>query len=60
MKAGGRIINIGSCNADRMPFGGGAVYAMSKAGLIGLAKGLARDLGPRGPFTTGCRTTCAR
>jgi 3-oxoacyl-[acyl-carrier protein] reductase len=48
MNAGGRIINIGSCNADRMPFGGGAVYAMSKAGLVGLVKGLARDLGPRG------------
>ncbi len=48
MKAGGRIINIGSCNAERMPFTGGAVYAMSKAALVGLAKGLARDLGPRG------------
>lgn len=48
MKTGGRIINIGSCNADRMPFAGGAVYAMSKAALIGLVKGLARDLGPRG------------
>jgi 3-oxoacyl-[acyl-carrier protein] reductase len=48
MKAGGRIINIGSCNADRMPFPGGAVYAMSKAALVGLVKGLARDLGPRG------------
>jgi 3-oxoacyl-[acyl-carrier protein] reductase len=31
-----------------MPFTGGAVYAMSKAGLVGLVKGLARDLGPRG------------
>ncbi|WP_074632570.1 3-oxoacyl-ACP reductase family protein [Nitrosospira multiformis] len=48
MKTGGRIINIGSCNADRMPFAGGAVYAMSKAALTGLVKGLARDLGPRG------------
>jgi len=48
MKAGGRIINIGSCNADRVPFAGGAVYAMSKAALVGLVKGLARDLGPRG------------
>jgi 3-oxoacyl-[acyl-carrier protein] reductase len=48
MKTGGRIIMIGSCNADRMPFGGGAVYAMSKAALVGLVKGLARDLGPRG------------
>ncbi len=48
MKAGGRIINIGSCNAERMPFAGGSVYAMSKAALVGLVKGLARDLGPRG------------
>ncbi len=48
MKEGGRIINIGSCNAERMPFPGGAAYAMSKAALVGLVKGLARDLGPRG------------
>ena len=48
MKEGGRIINIGSCNAERMPFAGGAVYAMSKTALVGLVKGLARDLGPRG------------
>jgi 3-oxoacyl-[acyl-carrier protein] reductase len=48
MTEGGRIINIGSCNAERMPFTGGAAYAMSKAALVGLVKGLARDLGPRG------------
>jgi 3-oxoacyl-[acyl-carrier protein] reductase len=48
MKEGGRIINIGSTNADRMPFAGGATYAMSKSALVGLTKGLARDLGPRG------------
>ena len=48
MKTGGRIITIGSCNAERIPFAGGAVYAMSKAALVGLVKGLARDLGPRG------------
>jgi 3-oxoacyl-[acyl-carrier protein] reductase len=48
MQDGGRIINIGSCNAERMPFDGGAVYAMSKSALQGLVKGLARDLGPRG------------
>ena len=35
MRAGGRIINIGSCNAERMPFAGGGVYAMSKAALVG-------------------------
>jgi len=48
MHEGGRIINVGSCNAERMPFPGGSVYAMSKAALVGLVKGLARDLGPRG------------
>jgi 3-oxoacyl-[acyl-carrier protein] reductase len=48
MKTGGRVITIGSCNAERMPFRGGAVYAMTKAGLAGMVKGLARDLGPRG------------
>jgi 3-oxoacyl-[acyl-carrier protein] reductase len=48
MGNGGRIITIGSTNADRMPFAGGAVYAMSKAAIVGLTKGLARDLGPRG------------
>jgi 3-oxoacyl-[acyl-carrier protein] reductase len=48
MGEGGRIINIGSTNAQRMPFAGGAVYAMSKSALTGLVKGLARDLGSRG------------
>ena len=48
MKEGGRIINVGSCNAERVPFTGGGVYAMSKSALVGLVKGLARDLGPRG------------
>lgn len=48
MRDGGRIITIGSTNADRMPFPGGAVYAMSKAAVAGLTRGLARDLGPRG------------
>ncbi|WP_410211087.1 3-oxoacyl-ACP reductase family protein [Aquirhabdus sp.] len=48
MTDGGRIINIGSTNAERMPFAGGGPYAMSKSALVGLTKGLARDLGPRG------------
>ena len=48
MGAGGRIITIGSVNADRMPFQGGSVYAMTKAAVAGLTRGLARDLGPRG------------
>lgn len=50
---GGRIITIGSVNADRMPFAGGAVYAMSKAAVAGMTRGLARDLGPQN-ITVNC------
>ncbi|TDN50705.1 3-oxoacyl-ACP reductase family protein [Scandinavium goeteborgense] len=45
---GGRIINIGSCLANRVPFGGISVYAMSKSALNSFTRGLARDLGPKG------------
>ena len=48
MGEGGRIINIGSTNAERMPWPGGSAYAMSKSALQGLVQGLSRDLGPRG------------
>lgn len=48
MGQGGRIVNISSTNALRMPLDGGAVYAMSKSALSGLTQGLARELGPRG------------
>ncbi|WP_138499736.1 3-oxoacyl-ACP reductase family protein [Nostoc sp. PA-18-2419] len=48
MQEGGRIINIGSTNAERVSFAGASVYAMSKSALQGLVQGLARDLGPRG------------
>ncbi|MBD8512859.1 3-oxoacyl-ACP reductase FabG [Photobacterium sp. CAU 1568] len=44
----GRIINISSTNAQRIPFAGGAIYGMSKSALSGLVKGLSRDLGHRG------------
>src|ERR1700755_1822239 len=44
----GRIINIGSINADRVPGPGLSIYAMSKAAVAGLTRALARDLGPRG------------
>jgi 3-oxoacyl-[acyl-carrier protein] reductase len=44
----GRIINIGSINADRVPAPGLAAYAMTKAAVAGLTRGLARELGPRG------------
>jgi cyclic-di-GMP-binding biofilm dispersal mediator protein len=48
MPDGGRIIIIGSVNGDRMPFAGGAAYALTKSALQGLARGLARDFGARG------------
>ena len=48
MPDGGRIIIIGSVNGDRMPFPGLAAYALSKSALQGMARGLARDFGPRG------------
>jgi len=48
MANGGRIIVIGSVNGDRMPVPGMASYAVSKSALQGLARGLARDFGPRG------------
>ncbi|MFI7687846.1 SDR family NAD(P)-dependent oxidoreductase [Nonomuraea sp. NPDC049655] len=47
MRAGGRIVNIGSSLAERVPYPGWTLYSMSKSALIGLTKGLARDLGPR-------------
>jgi len=48
MRAGGRIISIGSCFAQRVPYGGVTLYAMSKSALIGFTKGLAREVGERG------------
>lgn len=48
MGSGGRIISIGSCFAQRVPYGGATLYAMSKSALIGFTKGLAREVGERG------------
>lgn len=45
---GGRIITIGSCLAEQVHSPNLTLYSMSKSALIGLTKGLARDLGPRG------------
>ncbi|MCZ7437670.1 SDR family oxidoreductase [Micromonospora sp. WMMC241] len=47
MPAGGRIVNIGSNMAERTPFPGFALYAMSKTALIGLTRALGRELGGR-------------
>ena len=48
LKTGGRIINIGSINADVVPFPGMAIYAMSKAAIATFTRGLAREVGARG------------
>jgi len=44
---GGRIIFIGSAIASRVAFPGAADYAGTKAAIVGYARGIARDLGPR-------------
>jgi len=48
MVDGGRIITIGSNVATRTVFPGFTLYALGKTALIGMTKGLARDLGARG------------
>lgn len=48
MGEGGRIVSIGSNLAVRVPGPGLSLYSLSKAALIGMTKGLARDLGPKG------------
>jgi len=47
LKQGGRIVSIGSCLAERVPFPGVTVYAMTKSALLAFNRGLARELGPR-------------
>ncbi|USX25089.1 SDR family oxidoreductase [Oxalobacteraceae bacterium OTU3CINTB1] len=48
LKAGGRIITIGSGLGERVPFPGITAYAMSKAALTSFTRGLSRELGPSG------------
>ncbi|TBU83510.1 oxidoreductase [Pseudomonas daroniae] len=48
LKQGGRIITIGSCVAERVPFPGLTVYSMTKSALLAFTRGLARELGPQG------------
>ncbi|WP_213571426.1 SDR family oxidoreductase [Rhodococcus sp. USK13] len=47
MGAGGRIINIGSINADRTPYPGQSIYAMTKGAVASLTRGLAHELAAR-------------
>ncbi|MFI6866717.1 SDR family NAD(P)-dependent oxidoreductase [Nocardia sp. NPDC050406] len=48
MTDGGRIISIGTNLTDHAPFGGLALYNLSKSALNGFTKALARELGPCG------------
>lgn len=47
LKAGGRIVTVGSCVAERVPFPGLTVYSMTKSALLAFTRGLARELGPQ-------------
>lgn len=47
LKAGGRIISIGSGLAERVPFGGSTVYSLTKSALLAFTRGLSRELGPQ-------------
>jgi len=44
---GGSIVNLGS-TSWRLAIGGMPAYTTAKAGIEGLTRGLARDLGPHG------------
>lgn len=48
LKQGARIITIGSCLAERVPYPNLTVYSMSKSALLAFTRGLARELGPQG------------
>ncbi|WP_312363155.1 SDR family NAD(P)-dependent oxidoreductase [Ensifer sp.] len=48
MPEGGRVISVGSNLAQRVPFPGISLYALSKSALVGFTKAVARDLGPKG------------
>lgn len=48
MKAGGRIVHIGSSMTRYAAFGGASVYTLTKGAVAGFNRSLVRDLGPRG------------
>jgi len=47
LKAGGRVITIGSAGAERIVGATGTVYFMTKSALQSFTRGLAHELGPR-------------
>jgi 3-oxoacyl-[acyl-carrier protein] reductase len=48
LSGGGRVITIGSNTAVRSSYPGSSVYAMTKAAVAAMVKGIAIDLAPRG------------
>lgn len=48
MKSGGRIVNVSSIAGRNKSIVSGVHYTSSKAGIIGLTRQLAHELGPRG------------
>jgi 3-oxoacyl-[acyl-carrier protein] reductase len=48
MGDGGRIVNIGSINSERVPFAGGVLYVLTKSAVAGMTQSMARDVGARG------------
>jgi len=48
LSEGGRIITVGSNTAVRSGYPGSSVYAMTKAAVAVMVKGIAVDLAPRG------------
>lgn len=48
MGEGSSVVSIGSNVTDHVPFPGLTLYATSKAALVGMTRGLARETGPRG------------
>ncbi|WP_435120826.1 3-oxoacyl-ACP reductase family protein [Amycolatopsis thermoflava] len=48
LRAGGRIITIGSTLGERVARPGMSAYAASKAAVVGMSRAFARDLGSRG------------
>jgi 3-oxoacyl-[acyl-carrier protein] reductase len=48
MRAGGRIVTIGSISGERVGYPGSGVYSMTKAAVAMLVRGLALDVAERG------------
>ena len=48
MKAGGRVIHIGSSMTRYAAFPTASVYTLTKSAISGFSRGLVRDLGPKG------------